>query len=134
MASVLLMKTKSLITCGSDSCNSEAEAIYNMSLLLEGSGLFKFLGDSRICHGCSKYSLKTHRCSRCRLTRYCSQECFNINWRDHKVRCEPYVRPGTEDLFVSKKLVGEAKQNYYFECSNIVITYYDPYIGTSFCE
>ena len=128
MASVLKMKNKSLITCGRHSCNTDAEAVYNLSLFLEGFGLSKFLADSRICHGCSKYSLKTHRCSRCRLTRYCSQDCFNINWRDHSVRCEPYVRPGTEDLFVSKKLDGEAKQNHGLQCSIISS---DPYIASA---
>ena len=98
MAYVLQKKTKSIITCGGYSCNKDAEGIYNLSLLLEASSLYKFLGDSQICHGCSQYSLKTHRCSRCRLTRYCSQDCFNITWRDHKVRCEPYIRPGMEEL------------------------------------
>ena len=134
MAAVLQKKTKSIITCGRDKCNQDAEGIYNLSLLLEASSLYKFLGDSQICHGCSKYSLKTHRCSRCRLTRYCSQDCLNIHWRDHRVRCEPYIRPGNKELFASKKLVGEARQDYFCEVTSIVNSYYDPYIGTAFSE
>ena len=134
MASVLQTKTKSIITCGGDSCNKEAESMYNLSLLLEAHSLYKFIGDSRICHGCSKYSLKTHRCSRCRLERYCSQDCFNVHWRDHRVRCEPYIRPGNWELFAPKKLVGEAKQDHFYECTGIVNRYYDPYIGTAFCD
>ena len=134
LTSLLQMKTKSIVTCGRHSCNKDAEGVYSLSLLLEGSGLFKFLRDSKICHGCSKYSLNTHRCSRCRLTRWCSQDCFNINWRDHRVKCEPYSRPGNQELFATKKLVGQAKKDYLWECSNMVSRYYDPFIGSAFSE
>ena len=121
-----------LTTCGGDSCNKHAENVYKRYLRMEASYFYEFLVDSQICHGCSEYCLKTHRCSRCRLARFCSQDCFNVNWKEHSVRCEPYIRPGNKELFASRKLVGEAKQNYIYEVVNTVNRYYDPYFGIAF--
>ena len=51
LTTTLQRMTKSIVTCGRDSCNKDAEGLHNLYLLLEGSSLFKFLRDSKICHG-----------------------------------------------------------------------------------
>ena len=38
-----------------------------------------------ICHHCGAPSTK--RCGRCRLRRYCSTECQQADWPDHKPHC-----------------------------------------------
>jgi len=103
--------------CGRmEKCYTKAKEIYLTYLCDEEAALMKFLPNSQICHGCSRYSMKTHRCSRCREARFCSQDCLNTNWGDHKVRCREFIRPGIQELYTTRKLKGKAKQRYTAEC------------------
>ena len=99
---------KTIVVCGLDeTCSAKAKDLYQQLLREEREALQGVLSDTRICYGCSRFSLKTHRCSRCRLARYCSQDCLNQNWKEHKIRCKEFTRPGFKDLYASKKLVDE---------------------------
>ena len=76
-----------IVTCGKDAkCSTIAKQLYLEFLAGEMSPLMKILPDCRICTSCSRYSLKTHKCSRCRKARYCSQDCLNQDWKYHQVR------------------------------------------------
>ena len=48
-----------------------------------------------VCSGCCK-SLEevqgNNRCSKCKVVRYCSQECQRSDWRDHKEECGSLVQ------------------------------------------
>ena len=82
-----------------------------------------FLIETRVCYGCSRHSMRTHRCSRCRKARYCSQDCLNRDWEEHQVRCREFTRPGTRDLYQSKRLEGEDLRSYTWECGKRVFSY-----------
>lgn len=41
------------------------------------------------CILCGKVPPKPLRCSRCRLTYYCSKECQKSDWKNHKKNCLP---------------------------------------------
>jgi len=115
-----------IVTCGKDErCNNRAKELYHKFLGDEMMPLLEVLPDCRICDGCSRYSLKTHKCSRCRSARYCSQDCLSQDWKYHKLRCQEVER---EELSISKKLEGEARQEYSRECFNRIVNY-DPVIG-----
>ena len=88
------------------------------------------LADSKVCHGCSRHSMRTHRCSRCREARYCSQDCHNQDWKEHRVRCRDFTRPGIEELYITKKVEGEARKIYAENCFKILCGY-NPSLVTS---
>ena len=81
------------------------------------------LADSKVCHGCSRHSMRTHRCSRCREARYCSQDCLNQDWEEHRVRCRDFTRPGIKELYATKKLEGEAFKVYEYHCLDYLCSY-----------
>jgi hypothetical protein len=88
-----------MLLCGKPRCESEAyrftqEAISATSQhMKEETGVD--LMDSRIllCKQCGKggrgdaNNIKLQQCSRCRTVWYCSKECQQSNWRDHKSKC-----------------------------------------------
>ena len=39
---------------------------------------------ARVCENCDKEASKMQKCSRCRLVRYCSQNCQLADWKEHK--------------------------------------------------
>ena len=120
---------KTIVVCGDhEDCSARAKELHQQLLLKETRALMEVLPDTRICYGCSRYSLKTHRCSRCREVRYCSQDCLNQDWREHKIRCREFTRPGIKELYVSKKLEGEAKKVYAEDCFTR-LCYYDPFLA-----
>ena len=41
----------------------------------------------RVCENCSKVAETMQKCSRCRLARYCSEECQLEDWKEHKKSC-----------------------------------------------
>ncbi|KAK7039541.1 MYND-type domain-containing protein [Favolaschia claudopus] len=49
------------------------------------------------CAKCSKSDQDTsfQRCSRCKTTIYCSQDCQKADWKLHKTRCSPPLPEGT---------------------------------------
>ena len=51
----------------------------------EKGGLTKAV---RVCENCGKEAAKMQKCSRCRLVRYCSQDCQLGDWEDHKKSCK----------------------------------------------
>jgi len=116
------------VSCGRNLiCNLQLKKTFVDYLFYEEKALMKILPDTRICHGCSRYSLKTHRCSRCRQVRYCSQDCMNQSWGEHQIRCREFTRPGVKELYQTKKLEGKAKQRFTAECQERLVIF-DPYL------
>ena len=72
-----------------------------------------------MCDGCFKLSLGTHKCSICRSARYCRQECFNKNWKHHKLECQTKDEEKTDKNAAS--YVGS-------KC----LRYFDPYLADIF--
>ena len=123
--------TKLVVTCGRKaSCNSIGERLLQGNLNAEREALMRFLPDCKICHGCSRFSLETHRCSRCRRARYCSQDCLDRTWGEHKVRCRPFCRPGTSDLYGNKRLKGEERESHAADCLRL-LGYLDPSLAAA---
>jgi len=116
-----------IAACGKSSCVSEAQSRYINYLVDERNALMNILPDTKICHGCSRYSMKTHRCSRCRLARYCSQACMDQNWGEHQIRCREFTRPGIKELYQTKKVVGEAREMFTTECEER-LALFDPFL------
>ena len=96
--------TGPIITCGkAETCNERALTLYKEHIQEEWWVLTFSLAECRICHGCSMYSMQTHRCGRCRAVRYCSSECARKDWLYHKVSC----RAGFREQLPSKRLRGK---------------------------
>ena len=49
----------------------------------------KPVSDQKKCSFCGKLSENLKKCSRCRLTQYCNQECQKKHWGSHKRICNP---------------------------------------------
>ena len=79
----------------------------------------EFLRKAKMCDGCFKLSLGTHKCSICRSARYCRQECFNKNWKHHKLECQTKDEEKTDKNAAS--YVGS-------KC----LRYFDPYLADIF--
>ena len=122
---------KNIVVCGHhEACNVTAEALYEQILRQETEALLAVLPDTKVCQGCSRHSLGTHRCSRCRAARYCSQDCLNQNWGEHRIRCRDFTRPGCEELYVTKKLDEKARKIQAKDCLQ-QLRYYDPLLGSA---
>ena len=82
---------RSIVSC--QKCIKKAEDLYIQQLVMEYDAFYSFLSDSKLCNakGCRKASANTHKCSRCRLFRYCSQECADHNWTFHKAACQTWA-------------------------------------------
>ena len=116
-----------IVTCGrQETCNSKAKQLHLQFLREEKKALLDVLAECWICSGCSKYSLKTHKCSRCRSARYCSQFCLSKDWKFHQVRCEEQELTSS----ASKKLRGEAKMEHRRDLLQRLV-FYDPVIGAA---
>ena len=125
---------KNIVVCGKhEACSSRAKALYQQLLQDEMKALMDVLPDTKICHGCSRYSLKTHRVSRCREARYCSQDWLNQDWKEHKIRCREFTRPGIKELYDTKKLEGEARMIHTEDCLKR-ICFYDPFLASANCS
>ena len=122
---------KNIVVCGHhEACNVTAKALYEQILRQETEALLAVLPDTKVCQGCSRHSLGTHRCSRCRAARYCSQDCLNQSWGEHRIRCRDFTRPGCEELYVTKKLDEKARKIQAKECLQ-QLRYYDPLLGSA---
>ena len=122
-----------IVTCGRwEECNAHAKVLYLTFLGEELKALLPIMLDGRICSGCSKYSLKTHKCPRCRRVRYCSQTCLNQDWKYHKVRCEQELEQtgagAVRQELLAKKLEGEEKTKHNQDRFQRLV-FYDPFIG-----
>ena len=120
-----------ILTCGrQESCNRRAKQLHLQFLGEERKALLAVMTESRICFGCSRFSLKTHKCSRCRKARYCSQDCLSHHWKFHRVRCEEAEDGSQEELSSSKRLQGEAKMELRRDLLQRLLSY-DPVMGAS---
>ena len=118
-----------IITCGRfQACNKRAKDLYLRFLCDEMRAVLPMMLDGRICSGCSKYSLKTHKCSRCLKVRYCSQACLSQDWKYHQVRCEAEQAGASKQELLPKKLEGEEKKKHNEDRFQKLV-FYDPYIG-----
>ena len=124
-----------IVTCGrQESCDNQAKKLHLQLVVEERKALLAVMTDSRVCYGCSKYSLKTHKCSRCRKARYCSQDCLSQHWKFHRIRCE--AGDGSQEgpsSSSSKKLEGEAKMAHRRDLLQRLV-YYDPVMGAAMTE
>ena len=122
---------RNIVTCGHQkACEDRAKDLYQQLLLKESRALMAVLPDTKICHGCSRYSMRTHRCSRCRVARYCSKDCLNQDWRQHRIRCRDFTRPGIEKLYATKKLGVEDRKTQSKDCF-MQLCHYDPLLGSA---
>ena len=64
------------------------------------------------------------------MARYCSQDCLNQNWREHRIRCREFVRPSIEELYATKKLSVEAREIHASDCFKRLCIY-DPLLGSA---
>ena len=128
-----------IVTCGRQaSCDRRAKQLHLQLLGEEKKALLDVLSEARICDGCSRYSLKTHKCSRCRRARYCSQLCLSEDWKFHRLRCEEqehqqeHQQEQEQDLTASasKKLRGEAKVEHRRDLLQRLV-FYDPVLGAA---
>jgi hypothetical protein len=54
---------------------------------------------AKTCDGCSGDAIyKTRKCGGCRKVRYCSRECQQRAWREHKPLCIAAENPGFIDI------------------------------------
>lgn len=44
------------------------------------------MNDKTVCHTCKKYTNEL-KCSKCKVTIYCSKECQRFDWKEHKKIC-----------------------------------------------
>jgi len=44
---------------------------------------------NKTCQHCGKTVVKSLRCSKCKITVYCSKECQRVAWKQHKSECVP---------------------------------------------
>ena len=119
-----------IVTCGrKEACNLQAKDLYMKFLGKEQSALLPMLTDGRICSGCFKFSLKTHKCSRCMRVRYCCQACLNQDWKFHQVRCQEEDQAGASSQeLLTKKLEGEDQKKHEEHCIKR-LKIYDPFIA-----
>jgi len=77
-----------LVACGDDSeCKDLAIVTQLTRYCTEGNQILEFLSHSWLCNGCLRYSMKTHKCSKCKSVLYCSQDCLEQDWKNHKYTC-----------------------------------------------
>ena len=48
----------------------------------------------KVCAYCRKRPGELQRCRGCKVTKYCSDECYDAHWPTHKAVCAP---PGSVD-------------------------------------
>ena len=58
----------------------------------EANLIIDYLTHSLLCQGCLRYSMKTHKCSKCKSVVYCSQQCLDTDWTNHKFACGAFGR------------------------------------------
>ena len=94
--------TQSIVSCGNNSkCLQKAVEVQAQDLTALGRLLNEFLFHSIICNGCLRYSLKTHKCSQCRMVAYCSQSCLDKDWVSHKAVCREWQ--GEDNSHLSRR-------------------------------
>ena len=100
-----------ILTCSNkESCLAEGFRLQCERAHSEFSALRHFLVKSQQCEGCLRFSLKTHKCSRCRAVRYCSQLCLNTHWSLHQESCQQRQQAGPGADLGSRKLKGKSKK------------------------
>jgi hypothetical protein len=53
--------------------------------------------DKSTCEECGKQDYGYKKCSSCKVTRYCSEECQQKHWKAHKPQCKKYQDLYNED-------------------------------------
>ena len=76
-----------IVTCAGRDCATAGLGIQWERYSTEKATLIQFLSSSELCNGCLRYSVKTHKCSRCLSVRYCSNDCLARDWRNHREPC-----------------------------------------------
>ena len=109
-----------VVTCG-ENCFMAGLEKQMLRYSLERRTLVKFLSSSEQCHGCLRYSLKTHRCSECRSVRYCSNSCLARDWPNHREPCQILRQSQTSVL-------GNKQRNKSQATSQALLSKLDPYL------
>lgn len=101
------------------------------------------------CNGCHKTELKTelklHKCSGCKIAKYCSKECQRDNWAEHKIECKK--RQGeikrfsmrrveiSKDLSFEEFVANTYRTRLYGDCHRICTQlpyFFDSYLSISY--
>ena len=98
-----------LASCGDrPDCVAKVTAAQLKFESYEAELLIDFLSHSWLCNGCLRYSMKTHRCSKCKSVLYCSQLCLEKDWKNHKFSCQVLDDAETE-VRSSRRLNAEGR-------------------------
>ncbi|KAJ7126464.1 hypothetical protein C8R43DRAFT_958199 [Mycena crocata] len=70
-------------------------------------------GTNDLCYTCNKPGNPLRTCSRCKIARYCSQECQTTDWKEHKQTCIDHQAElaANEDPDAAKRLKVFSKWN-----------------------
>ena len=114
-----------ITTCGDkEKCLRAGVAKQLQRYSREGASFSKFLSSSEQCNGCLRYSVKTHKCSKCRSVRYCSNSCLARDWPNHRQPCQILRQSQTSVL-------GNKQRNKSQATSQAFLTKLDPYLHPS---
>ena len=88
----------------------------NSLLLMDQGPKDAVIENGFVCGQCLKISPK-QRCSRCKILKYCSQECQSSHWKDHKKQCR------AERLKPSKEYERQTRRRYAADENGAAITF-----------
>ena len=95
----------------------------------EASLFCNFLSHTRLCNGCLRYSMKTHKCGRCKSVVYCSQQCLEGDWPNHKFSCAVFAE--TQSSLRGSRRLTDTSKRIHEKLAISLIGRMDPYVYDS---
>ena len=117
------------------SCGDKKECIYKTIRgqievnNAEASLFCNFLSHTRLCDGCLRYSMKTHKCGRCKSVVYCSQQCLEGDWPNHKFSCAVFAE--TQSSLRGSRRLTDTSKRIHEKLAICLIGRMDPYVYDS---